>query len=191
MDELDFKPVKLTVKKIRPNRIADASMWLQMNIDPEGVAVTSEAQAYADRTPASLREAAKMFGLDLNDEVHQRLLLRVLAELMFGKGEKGRPRNTLEWPQPRLSALGERYCELLRRKPGTKLLGAARAIKTKYPNDYGDLEEQYLRQLLPTAKSAYEHDERMWEEHQRDMQEYERYMQEHEQGDRKDDEVQK
>lgn len=63
--------------------------------------------------PQSLDLAAQAFGLDLSDNQQRERLLYFLAEMAFGKGRRGRKKDSKSWTGGKLielALLDERYC---------------------------------------------------------------------------------
>ena len=111
---------------------------------------------YTNLLPVSLQKAAEAFHLSPDSEWHREILVRILSELMFGEGKKGRPRDTLKWHPEREYDLGGRFCELKQERPNIKYSQAAKVIMRRYPEEYVDCSETTLRQRLPAAYSFWE-----------------------------------
>jgi hypothetical protein len=63
--------------------------------------------------PQSLDTAAQVFGLDLSDNRQRERLLYFLAEMAFGKGKRGRRKDSKSWTGGKLielALLDEDYC---------------------------------------------------------------------------------
>ena len=123
-------------KKISFRRIQRVRDWLH-NL-PEATSL----EAFAQRITPALKKAADTFGLDPEDPYHAAILLRILAGLVFSPGRKGRPHDTPKWDAQREFDLGYHFHLLRREKPGIKISEAAKAIKLRWPKEYGTVARQ-------------------------------------------------
>jgi hypothetical protein len=104
-----------------------------------------------------LFNAAKFFGLDQQNPAHRTLLLYILAEVIFTKAPKGRPKATAAWDKNKLFSLGARAADLKKKKTGS-LTGkrAAEELKKQFDSDYRHTSVETIRQRLPAAQQVLE-----------------------------------
>jgi hypothetical protein len=144
-------------KKISQRRIQQARGWLH-GISDEDVAVYGRAM-----TPA-LKRAADAFGLDPLDPYHRGAILNALAQLVFGNGKRGRPKETYKWAGEREYNLGYHYYLLQPERPDIKFSQAARIIKKRWRGEYADCTEMTLRQRMRAALEFFEKAQKDWAE---------------------------
>jgi hypothetical protein len=151
-------------RKISRKRMEDFRRW---TLSASG----EELGRYTNLIPVSLQKAADAFGLDAGSEGHREVLVRILAQLMFGDGKRGRPRMTHKWFEQREYDLGAHFHELKRERPDIKLSEAARFILRRYPEEYADCKgkERALARRIRDAVRFYE-----WCHEQDEAQEEER-----------------
>jgi hypothetical protein len=145
------------VKKISARRLEEAREWLFR--EPKNL------KTIAKTITPSLKKAAAAFGLDPKDPHDAAILLRILAQLVFSDGKRGRPPNTSKWIHPREYDLGYHFHLLRQEKPRIKLTAAAKAIKLRWPKEYADSSETTLRQRMRAAYQCFEAIQAMAEEH--------------------------
>ena len=136
-------------RKISQKRVWRIRDWLIS-------ASVEELTRLANSMGPSLRSAAEAFGLDPHSEWHREILLRILAQLVFSDGKKGRPKETLKWYPEREYDLGYHFHLLRQEKPGIKFSEAAKAVKRRWPKEYADSSETTLRQRMRSAYSFWE-----------------------------------
>ena len=146
------------VKKISDRRLDNALWWLRF--EPE-----ERLKTFAKKITPPLKKAAYAFELDPKDPHDAAILLRILAQLVFSHGKRGRPRATLKWTPPREDKLGHHLYLLRQEKPGIKLTAAAKAMKLRWPKEYADSTETTLRQRMHAAYQRLEYFEKMAEEY--------------------------
>jgi len=104
-----------------------------------------------------LEIAAKAFELNLDDERDRNLLLRMLADIAFGKRALGRPTGTKRWNSATHFILGFHADLILRKNPKTSFPRLAKQIKALHASTYKDTTELALRTELPIAHKIYRH----------------------------------
>jgi hypothetical protein len=106
------------------------------------------------RRTESLAEAARFFRLDLNDVRQREKLLYLLADIVFGRGKKGRPRGSKSsWNLIRLGDLGQIYEEMRRQRPNDSDAEIARRINREH-EEFRRSGADKIRQQLPAARLA-------------------------------------
>jgi hypothetical protein len=106
-------------------------------------------------TSEALSSAEKHFGLDSNDDQDRLRLLYILADIVFGVGRRGRPRDSKKWASDRLVQLHEDHIEVKKDLPKLSNSKAAAEIKKRYPDRYKDTSAEMMRQMLREARSAH------------------------------------
>jgi hypothetical protein len=81
---------KRKIRKISRKRFERFRHWV-LNASGE------QLERYTNLIPPSLRRAAEFFYLDPQSEWHREILVRILAQLMFGQGKRGRPSKSVKW----------------------------------------------------------------------------------------------
>jgi hypothetical protein len=109
--------------------------------------------------PESVAAAAKHFRLDPNDARQREKLLWLLADVVFGRGKKGRPKgSSTSWGATRrgnrLVILGEIYDRKKRVNPKLSDTKIAKLIKEEHELFENDDVEQ-IRQRLRKAQKEY------------------------------------
>jgi hypothetical protein len=104
--------------------------------------------------PESVAAAAKHFGVDPNDARQREKLLWLLADIVFGRGKKGRPRGSRTSWGHRLVTLGGLYREKKYENPKLTDAKIAMLIKQEHAKFKNDDPDQ-IRQRLREAEEAY------------------------------------
>lgn len=102
---------------------------------------------------SALLRAAKYFGLDPIRDAD--LLLRVLADVLFGKA--GRPKGSKKWDSSKLLQLAHHHLEVKWHSPKLSDKRAMVEVKRRYPEHYRHDTEEMMRQMLQAARN--QHDE--------------------------------
>jgi hypothetical protein len=135
--------------------------WLEELVDWREILPADEYRARYRRKIADCRDwkpvdrAAQYFGLDPADPTDLKVLLRLLAHVVFGEPKKrGRKKGSDKWGGERYFTLGARLHEL-ETKAGSRLSDsqAARKLVEDY-TEYGR-EWTTLRQRLPKARLEF------------------------------------
>jgi hypothetical protein len=109
-------------------------------------------RSLAKKNTPALLNAAKQFDLDLANPIERAVLLRVLADLLFGpRRKKGRPLHSKKWTGTRLSQLARDCEEVKKDRPKLSDAKAAIIIKKRHPERYEDTSSEMMRQRLPEA----------------------------------------
>jgi hypothetical protein len=140
-------------KKISPRRLQRARNWISQQ-------PAANLEAWAQKVTPSLKKAADTLRLDPKDPQQAAILLRVLAQLVFTEGKRGRPKasqifDTRQYFKP--VVLGERYMRAKLENPGMNDRKIAEKLQKQYP-DYKNMAAESLRVLLRDAKRALKSD---------------------------------
>jgi hypothetical protein len=111
---------------------------------------------FAAKPTRSLSEAAEFFGLDPAKAVDSAVLLRVLADVVFGTRKKGRHTGTSRWNDVRLFQLGVHLQAVEKDRPGISNKKAAAEIKRRYRQQYKTDEPETIRQRLRDARLVFD-----------------------------------
>jgi len=107
------------------------------------------------RSIEALSRAEKHFGLDSKHDQDRLRLLYILADIVFGVGRPGRPRDSKKWASDRLVQLHEDHIEVKKDLPKLSNGKAAAEIKKRYPDRYKDTSAEMMRQMLREARLAH------------------------------------
>jgi hypothetical protein len=130
----------------------------QLRSEPEGWPLSEsyfDASCKVIGAPSPiLHEAADFFGLDLRREAERALLLAILADVIFGKAPKGRPKeHKRRWSRFRLVRLAVDRETIKRQAPELSDVKAAAILKKRFPKRYRHDSSVTLRQKLREAGS--------------------------------------
>jgi len=109
---------------------------------------------FYQREPESVAVAAKRFGLDSKDARQREKLLWVLADVVFGRGKRGRPKGSKTSWGRRLFILGEIYQQKKNENPKPSDAKIAKLIKNEHAEFKNDDAEQ-IRQRLRMAHQEF------------------------------------
>jgi hypothetical protein len=144
-------------RKISQKRVEEFRRWLLKASD-------QQVERYAGVITPSLQRAAEAFHLDPQSDWHREILVNILAQLMFGDGKRGRPRNTLKWDWDRAYNLGDAVAAIRQEKPDIPYSQVAKIILHRYPKEYADCSEAALRRRVRDAHEHYTMVQKAWEE---------------------------
>jgi hypothetical protein len=110
---------------------------------------------FYQQEPESVAAAAKHFELDPNDARQREKLLWLLADVVFGRGKKGRPKgSSTSWDSKRLCSLAAIYAEKKYENPKLSDAKIAKLIKDEHEEFKND-DAQQIRQRLRWAEEVY------------------------------------
>ena len=109
----------------------------------------------------ALSKAAKFFHLDERKRTHQKLLLFILADVLFGNsGPTGRPK---KWADRTVELLLDR-AQVTSGDERVSDSAAAVMMKQQFRERYRHDDPKVLRKQLSAARRRYESQPRMWQE---------------------------
>jgi hypothetical protein len=100
----------------------------------------------------ALKAAANYFGLWLSDRGDREELLRILAEVLFGREIPGRRKGQTAWTGERLIRLGRLAKEIRQKNP--KLKGDVKISQLIFAQHKGFQSADAVRRQLPAARRA-------------------------------------
>jgi hypothetical protein len=101
-----------------------------------------------------LEMAEDFFDLDASKPDEARMLLLMLADVIFRARKKGRREKSRGWDRKRLYQLGSHRNELEKAKPGISDSAAAAEIKNRF-SEYRHVQIETLRQRMARAKDVF------------------------------------
>lgn len=144
----------MTIIKKLP-RFSEEIYWTRSFLDVQRHDNIERFKSRAKESTPALLEAGRAFDLDPTDPVEAAVLLRELAEIVFGTNKRGRRRGSKAWNTWRLRRLWEHYTQIKRENPRIKNTLAAEEIKVRWKDIYKGNSVTTLRQRISDAHRAH------------------------------------
>lgn len=133
----------------------------QVRLTPTSVCFFEQTLSDTGVTQA-LTRAVKFLGLDVSDPANRDLLLFILADVVFGERNKGRPlAKKRKWDRLTLIQLAVDCNKVKEDMPRISDKRAAHIIKDRYLGRYKHASGEMIRQYLPDARRWLENENRI------------------------------
>lgn len=110
-------------------------------------------KSFSKKRAPALSKAANYFGLDIATRTDARILLRILASVIFETQEKNRPAGSKKWDAVRLFQLCIHHKLIEKENPRISGGKAAEEIKKRFPRHYQHDGPATIRQRLLAARA--------------------------------------